>query len=179
VQALDAAAEDGQLRAPGSPVQRVEWSGGDDAADCELRAVCGVFSRAARAPTAGTCTRSPGCAAAAPPVRHRGRGPNQCGTNGGHRTPAWSWSSGRRSPCVVRRTTTVAIRNIKANRPWTVPQFPRPGLKHLLAQDCQGSPGPRHSSLTTGPQSRPTLHTPRALDANEGYGPLQFWTRWC
>ena len=81
------------------------------------------------------------------PVRHHGRRPSRSGCSAGPRTVAWSWSSGRRSrsagstptapsrsrcprppwrsssttarPAIVRRTTTQAVRSIKAQRPWT------------------------------------------------------------
>ena len=42
---------------------------------------------------------------------------------------------------VVRRTTTLPLRNIKADRPRTVPSVPRPGVAHQVAENCRASPG--------------------------------------
>jgi len=35
-------------------------------------------------------------------------------------------------PTSLRRTTTTPVRNIRANRPWTVPSVPRANVKHYL-----------------------------------------------
>ena len=41
---------------------------------------------------------------------------------------------------VVRRTTPLAVRSIKADRPRTVPSVSSPGVAHQVAEDCRASP---------------------------------------
>jgi hypothetical protein len=68
----------------------------------------------------------------------------------------------------VCRTTTTPVRNIKAERPWTVPQFPRVSVKHHLARNRPASPGTR--------QARQAPGTCRRLAQRAMFTRQRFWS---